>query len=58
MDFYLTQVMFGHGAFNVYSFHMKLVESLNAPTTIEEGEMMMPGTTCLSVRHFNYTRRM
>ncbi len=27
MDFYLTQVMSDHGAFNVYLFRMKLVES-------------------------------
>ncbi len=27
MNFYLTQVISGHGAFNVYLFHMKLVES-------------------------------
>ncbi len=28
MNFYLMQVMSGHGAFNTYLFHMKLVESL------------------------------
>ncbi len=30
----------------------------NAPTAIEEGEMMMPGIPCLSVQHFNCTGRM
>ncbi len=46
------QVMSIHGAFNAYLFHMKLVESPNAPNVIKEGEMMMPGTPCLSVQHF------
>ncbi len=27
MNFYLTQVLFGHGAFNAYLFHMKVAES-------------------------------
>ncbi len=48
MNFYLTQVMSGHGAFNAYLFRMKL-------TVIEEIEITMPGgTPCLSVRHFEY----
>ncbi len=52
INFYLMQVMSGHGAFNAYLFHVKLVESPNAPNVIKEGEMMMPGTPCLSVQHF------
>ncbi len=35
-----------------------MADSPIAPTAIEEGEMMMPDTLCLSVRHFNCTGRM
>ncbi len=44
MNFYLTQVMSGQGAFNAYLFRMKLADSPSAPTAIQEGEMMTPGT--------------
>ncbi len=57
MNFYLTQVMSSHGAFNVYLFCMKPAGSPSAPTAIEEGEMMTPGTPCSSVRHFDCTGR-
>ncbi len=55
MNFYLTQVMSGHGAFNTYLFHMKLVDSPSAPTAIQEGEMVTPGTPCSSVQQFDCT---
>ncbi len=48
MNFNLTRDMPGHGAFNPYLFNMKLDESSNAPTVIEEGEMIMTGIPCLS----------
>ncbi len=57
MNFYLTQVISGHGAFNAYLFSMKLADSPSAPTAIQEGEMMMPGTLCSSVWYFDCTRR-
>ncbi len=57
MNFYLTQVMSSHGAFNAYLFRMKLAESSSAPTAIEKGKMMTPGTPCSSVRHFDCTGR-
>ncbi len=38
-------------------YRMKLVESPNASTVMKEGKMMMPGTPCLSMRHFNCTGR-
>ncbi len=57
MNFYLTQVMSGHGALNAYLFRMKLADSLSAPTAIQEGEMITPGTPSSSVRHFDCTGR-
>ncbi len=53
MNFYLTQVMSGHVAFNTYLFRMKLVESPNYTNSGRRGKMMMPGTPCLSVQYFN-----
>ncbi len=46
MNFYLTQVMSGHEAYNTYLFRMKLAKSPRVPTAIEEGKMMTPGTPC------------
>ncbi len=57
MNFYLTQVMSGHRAFNAYLFRMKLADTHSAPTAIQEREMMTPGTPCSSVRHFDCTGR-
>ncbi len=54
-EVFSNQVMFGHGAFIGYLFHMR--GASNAPTAIEEDEMMMPGTPWLSVQHFNCSEK-
>jgi len=37
MDFYLTQVMTGHGAFNAYLFRLRLAESPECSNCVTQG---------------------
>ncbi len=42
---------------NVKKSHYPHFLNPSAPTEIQEGEMMTPGTPCSSVRHFDCTGR-